>query len=56
MFSPTFFHMLLKTAVLPVKWMPAELRRIEQRVGDLDELPGRKLMTPGGRPAASSTL
>src|SRR5262245_18563302 len=56
MFSPMVFHIELKTDVLPVKCTPArsglEIATFEIAAG----FPGRKLMTPGGRPASSGTL
>jgi hypothetical protein len=55
MLAPTVCHIPWKTAVLPVKWMP-------ERSGDASSCrvmaagsPGRKVSTPGGRPASVST-
>ena len=56
MFVPTCSHMPWNTPVLPVKWMPA--RSGESIVIWLTNTgsPGTKLITPGGRPAASSSF
>ena len=57
MLAPIVFHMLLKTPVLPVKCTPArsgELRHGRPRSGAGS--PGTKLITPGGRPASSSSF
>src|SRR5262249_57673168 len=56
MFAPIVFHMLLNTCVLPVKCTPAS-SRCDNRVFEISAAsPGTKLMTPGGRPAASSSF
>ena len=43
MFSPTFFHMLWKTSVLPVKWMPAESGESSSASVISPELPGQEV-------------
>src|SRR6185437_6850665 len=53
MFSPTVFHMPLKTAVEPVKWMPARSRLASAGSPTSAPLPYTRLITPGGRPASS---
>ena len=56
MFAPIVFHMLLKTAVLPVKWTPARSRLPNVTSEIAAASPGTKLITPGGKPAASSSF
>ena len=54
--SPIVFHRPWKTSVEPVKWMPASSGLASAGSPTSGPLPGRKLMTPGGRPASSSTF
>ena len=49
------FHMPWNTAVEPVKWMPASSGRASTGLPTFEPRPGRKLITPGGSPASSST-
>src|SRR5262245_53022334 len=53
MLSPTVFHIALNTPVEPVKWIPASSGLA--RTGSPIALPRpyTRLITPGGRPAAS---
>src|SRR5512139_2024388 len=53
---PIVFHIELKTSVEPVKWTPARSRWSRATPDTAAELPGTKLTTPGGSPAASRTL
>ncbi len=48
--------MLWNTPVLPVKWMPARSGESMAILLTITGSPGTKLMTPGGRPAASSSF
>ena len=56
MLSPTVFHIDWNTAVEPVKWMPASSgeRSTASPISAPD--PSTMLITPGGRPAASSSF
>ena len=54
--APIVRHMELKTSVEPVKCTPARSRWFSTTSDTAAPLPGTKLMTPGGRPAASSSL
>ena len=56
MFSPIVFHIAWKTGVEPVKWMPAKSGCASTGSPTLAARPGRKLMTPSGRPAAWSSF
>ena len=51
----TAIRMLLKTAVLPVKWIPARSGESSRMLVICAASPGTKLITPGGRPARSSS-
>ena len=52
MFSPMSFQKLLKVPVLPVKWIPARCGDLKATLLMTEPLPGKKLMTPSGRPAS----
>ena len=54
-FSPIVRQRLWKTAVEPVKWIPARCRSANRALLTSIESPGRKLITPGGSPASSSS-
>src|SRR5512133_1699886 len=54
--APIVFHIELKTSVEPVKWTPARSGWFSATSETAEPLPGTKWITPGGRPAASSTL
>ena len=56
MSAPIVFHIELKTSVEPVKWTPARSRWLSTTSETAEALPGTKLMTPGGSPAASRSL
>ena len=56
MLAPIVFHMLLKTPVLPVKCTPARSRCASSLSEIVAASPGTKLITPGGRPASSSSF
>ena len=56
MFSPTVFQIEWKTSVEPVKWIPARCSLASTGSPTAAPLPGRKLTTPGGRPASSSSF
>ena len=49
-------HIEWKVSVEPVKWMPANSPLANTGLPTSPPRPGTKLMTPGGRPAASSSL
>ena len=53
MFFPIVSHMLLKTAVDPVKCTPARSRCASATSEIAAGSPGTKLITPGGSPASS---
>ena len=55
MLSPTCFHSPWKTAVEPVKWMPARSGSAIATSDTVLPCPVTMLMTPGGRPASSSS-
>ena len=55
MFSPTVFHRRWNVGVEPVKWMPARSRSGSSTFETARPSPCTRLMTPGGRPAASSS-
>ena len=55
MLPPIVCHMLLNTAVLPVKCTPARSRCASATSLIATGSPGTKLMTPGGSPASSSS-
>ena len=55
MFSPTCFQMLWNTGVDPVKWMPARSGSHRATSETCLPSPVTMLMTPGGRPASSSS-
>src|ERR1700680_1605951 len=48
-------HMLLKTSVLPVKGPPPRSRCDRRTLEIVAASPATKLITPGGRPAASKS-
>ena len=52
MLSPIVLHIPWKTGVEPVKWMPAKSGCASTGSPTLLALPGRKLITPSGSPAA----
>ena len=54
--QPTVVHIDWNTAVLPVKWIPARSGESSRMFDTSAALPGTKLITPGGMPAASSSL
>src|SRR5512146_2863630 len=54
--APIVFHIELNTAVEPVKCTPARSRWFSATSDTFGPLPGTKLTTPGGRPAASSSF
>src|SRR3982074_3223031 len=56
MLAPIVFHMLLKTAVLPVKCTPARSWCDSSLSEIIPASPGTKLMTPGGSPASSMAV
>src|SRR5262249_5027039 len=56
MFAPIVFHILLNTPVLPVKCTPASSRCDSRTFDTSAASPGTKLITPGGRPAASRSF
>src|SRR3954465_5698116 len=56
MFSPTVFQIEWKTGVEPVKWIPARCSLARTGSPTAAPLPGRKLITPGGTPASSSSF
>ena len=56
MFAPIVCHMLLNTAVLPVKCTPARSRCDSATFEMATGSPGTKLITPGGSPASSSSF
>src|SRR3954451_22538766 len=56
MFSPTVFQIEGKTSVEPVKWIRARGSLAITGSRTAAPLPGRKLPTPGGRPASSSSF
>jgi hypothetical protein len=49
-FSPTVCHILWKTAVEPVKWIPASSSLASAGSPTSAAEPGTKLMTPGRSP------
>jgi hypothetical protein len=53
MLAPIVFHIALKTSVEPVKCTPARSRWLRRVSETVTALPGTKLTTPGGSPAAS---
>ena len=53
MFSPMVCHIELKTSVVPVKCTPARSGWLRSTSEIIAASPGTRLMTPGGRPAAS---
>ncbi len=55
MFSPTVRHRRWNVGVEPVKWMPARSRSGSSTFDTARPSPCTRLMTPGGRPAASSS-
>ncbi len=55
MFSPTVRHRCWKTGVEPVKWMPARSGSASATSETAMPSPVTMLMTPGGRPASSSS-
>ena len=55
MFSPTVRHRWWKVAVDPVKWMPARSGWANVTFETSSPSPGSMLITPGGRPASSSS-
>ncbi len=55
MSAPIVRHIAFITAVEPVKWTPARSRWLSTTSATVAALPGTKLMTPGGSPAASSS-
>ncbi|SLH20606.1 Uncharacterised protein [Mycobacteroides abscessus subsp. abscessus] len=54
MFAPTSCHRYWKVAVEPVKWMPASRGSASAISESCTPSPVTMLITPGGRPAASS--
>src|ERR1051325_684837 len=56
MFCPTVFQIEWKTSVEPVKWIPARCSLASTGSPTAAPLPGRKLITPGGTPASSSSF
>ena len=54
MFSPTVRHRCWNVAVEPVKWMPASRGSASSTSETARPSPVSRLITPGGRPAASS--
>jgi len=55
MLAPIVRHICWNTAVEPVKWMPASSSLAITGSPTVPAEPGRKLMTPGGSPASSSS-
>ncbi len=55
MFSPTVRHRCWKVGVEPVKWMPARSGWVSATLETSRPSPGSMLITPGGRPASSSS-
>src|SRR5947199_330718 len=55
MFSPTSRHIVWKTSVEPVKWMPASSGWLSTLSEISDALPLTMLITPGGIPASSKS-
>ena len=56
MFAPTSRQSLWNTAVEPVKWMPARSGSASATSETGAPWPVSMLMTPGGRPASSSSI
>ena len=56
MLLPMARHMPLKTAVLPVKWIPARSEWERATSDTAAASPGMKLTTPGGSPASSRSF
>ena len=54
MFSPTVRHRCWNVPVEPVKWMPARSGWVSATRETASPDPVTRLITPGGRPAASS--
>ena len=52
---PTCCHRLWKTAVEPVKWMPASRGSFSTTSETSGPSPNTRLITPAGSPAASSS-
>ncbi len=55
MFAPIVRHRCWNVAVEPVKWTPARSASASTTSETSRPSPGSMLITPGGRPAASST-
>ena len=55
MLAPTVCHRWWKTPVEPVKWMPARSGCASATSETSWPCPGSMLITPGGRPASSSS-
>ena len=53
MFAPTVCHSDWNVLVEPVKWIPARSGWVERDLGTAIPSPVTRLITPGGRPAAS---
>ncbi len=56
MLAPIVFHIEWNTEVEPVKWMPANSGDASTGSPTSPPEPTTRLITPGGRPAASSSF